>query len=204
MPSSSDFRQRVVEVAVAEWRYWGRQNGYPKFRRGHREHERIYRRRVITYWREGVGRKVTSSRVAWSGAFVSFVMRRAGAGPSFPYSGSHGTYMRAALATATKGRTRGSIVAHRPDQYAPRPGDLVCNTRRRGASFDYVPSPFIGHCDIVIATGRGRVVVIGGNLSNGVSRRTLIADRRGRILRRQPRAMDPSVKGWIMVIEVKI
>lgn len=112
--------------------------------------------------------------------------------------------MRAALAASTKGRTRASIVAHRPDEYAPRPGDLVCNTLRRGASFDNVPSPFIGHCDIVIATTSRRVTVIGGNLSNGVSRRTLIADRRGRILTRQPRAMDPAVKGWIMVIEVRI
>lgn len=203
-PTGRSFRTRVVRAATAEWLYWGRQNGYPRFSRGHREHEPVYRRRVLAYWREGVRRKVTSSRTAWSGAFVSFIMRRAGAGPSFPYSGSHGVYMRAALAAATKGPTRAAIVAHRPDDYAPRPGDLVCNTLRRGATFDSLPRPFIGHCDVVVSVRDRRVDVIGGNLSNGVSRRTLIADRRGRILTRQPRSMDPAVKGWIMVIEVRI
>lgn len=203
-PAADSFRARVVQVAIAEWVYWGRQNGYPKFRRGRRENESTYRRRVLTYWREGVGREVNGSRVAWSGAFVSFVMRRAGAGSGFPYSGSHGVYMRAALAAATKGPTRAAIVAHRPDDYTPRPGDLVCNTLRRGASFDYVPRPFVGHCDIVVAVSRRKVDVIGGNLSDGVSRRTLVADGRGHVLPRQPRNLDPAVKGWIMVIEMRI
>jgi hypothetical protein len=112
--------------------------------------------------------------------------------------------MRAALAAATKGPTRAAVLAHRPDDYTPRPGDLVCNTLRNGASFDHVPRPFIGHCDVVIAVRRWEVDVIGGNLSNGVSRRTLVADGQGRILPQQPRAMDPSVKGWIMVIELRI
>ncbi len=202
-PSARSLRGRVVQVATAEWVYWGRQNGYPRFRRGHRENEPTYRRRVLTYWQEGVGRRVKSSRIAWSGAFVSFVMRRAGAGTAFPYSGSHGVYMRAALAASTKGRSRAGVVARRPENYTPRPGDLVCNTLRRGATFDNVPRPFIGHCDVVVAVRRWEVDVIGGNLSNGVSRRTLVADGQGRILPKQPRAMDPAVKGWIMVIELR-
>ena len=32
----------------------------------------------------------------------------------------------------------------------------------------------------------------------------LIADGQGRILPKQPRSLDPSVKGWIMVIETRI
>ena len=40
-------------------------------------------------------------RYAWSAAFISYVMRIAGAGPRFPYAANHATYVNAAAAHQT-------------------------------------------------------------------------------------------------------
>ena len=66
---------------------------------------------------------------AWSAAFVSYVMRTAGAAGAFPYSGNHATYINAAKRMKL-GTDRGWLVtAERLEAYAPVPGDLVCYTR---------------------------------------------------------------------------
>lgn len=200
---TSSLRQKVVRVALAEWRYWGRQNGYPRFRRGHKESEPRYSARVRQMWWQGTGRRVTNvTGIGWSGAFISWVFRRAGAGRRFPYSGTHLTFIRQAIRNRKAGRDGAFLVGYRPREFTPRPGDLVCNARSSGVRFDDLPRRFSAHCDIVVTVTRWRVTVIGGNLSNSVSRRTLLADGRGRIAEKQPRRADPSVKSWFVVIRV--
>lgn len=110
-------------------------------------------------------------RFAWSAAFVSYVMRLAGAGPRFPYAEAHHTYINAAIGMSL-GRTKGwDITAERPDAYAPRPGDVICYSRTpRPLRFDDLPAGrFPAHCDIVVRTAPGWLAAIGGNVDDAVT-----------------------------------
>src|SRR5262249_39037183 len=92
---------------------------------------------------------------AWSAAFVSYVMRIAGAGARFPYSASHSDYIDIAARMAAGSVTGWLVIAERPATYAPRPGDLICMGRGRanGLRYDDLPAGhFPGHCDIVVET----------------------------------------------------
>lgn len=108
---------------------------------------------------------------AWSGAFISYVMRTAGAGARFPYSPTHSTYINIARQMSL-GATKGwDVVAEAPDVYAPRAGDLICYGRNgKRLRFEDLPTPhgFPGHCDIVVATG-STLSVIGGNVDDSVT-----------------------------------
>jgi hypothetical protein len=108
---------------------------------------------------------------AWSAAFISYVMRTAGAGARFPYSPSHSTYINVAK-EMTLGRTSGWVVAAEPpDEYAPMPGDLICYSREiHKITYAKLPRPwFAAHCDIVIARDGAQVSVIGGNVDHTVT-----------------------------------
>src|SRR5487761_789895 len=92
---------------------------------------------------------------AWSAAFVSYVMRIAGAGSRFPYSDAHATYIDIAKEMTDGTATGWLIAAAAPDAYAPQPGDLICLGRGAAARLTYDDLPagrFPSHCDIVVAT----------------------------------------------------
>ena len=110
---------------------------------------------------------------AWSAAFVSYVMRSAGAGGRFPYSPSHATYINIARQQSL-GQTGGWLVsAEAPDAYAPLPGDIVCAGRDTAARlrFDSLPTSggFPAHCAIVVAIDPGQITIIGGNVDDAVT-----------------------------------
>jgi hypothetical protein len=111
---------------------------------------------------------------AWSAAFISYVMRIAGAGKRFPYSGDHADYINAARRVSL-GETKNWAVSAEPVQaYAPRAGDLVCFGRgqAKGLRFEDLPTPglFTSHCDIVVdTTVPGQIAVIGGNVEDSVT-----------------------------------
>ena len=68
---------------------------------------------------------------AWSAAFISYVMRMAGAGDGFPYARSHYIYINAAARQA-QGREKGWVItARRPSEYPPALGDIICTGRDR-------------------------------------------------------------------------
>jgi hypothetical protein len=135
---------------------------------------------------------------AWSAAFISYVMRMAGAGPRFPYAASHYVYVNAAF--------RGSdlLVAEDPALYAPQPGDLVCVARDPARPLRYTDLPaarFWGHCDIVvgdIAVSRGGegLAVIGGNVQDAVALKHLPLQPDGRL------AVAPD-RPWLAVLRVR-
>ena len=95
---------------------------------------------------------------AWSAAFISYVMRTAGAGPRFPYAPAHYVYINIAKEMKL-GRTSGwAMVAERVDEYAPVPGDIICFSReRRPLKYEKLPAHhFASHCDIVVSRDKGQ------------------------------------------------
>jgi hypothetical protein len=112
----------------------------------------------------------------WSAVFISYVLRTAGAGPAFRYSGAHQTYIRAARENRLSRNRDNPFWAFRATEVAPRIGDLVCASRQNsGATYDNIAGPQARatHCDVVTEVAPGRIRVIGGNVSQTVGAKTL-------------------------------
>lgn len=144
---------------------------------------------------------------AWSAAFVSYVMRIAGAGSHFPYSASHSDYIDTAKQMKL-GQTSGwLIVAERPEAYAPRPGDLICLGRggARDLRYDDLPAGhFPGHCDIVVDTSvPGQIAVVGGNVDDAVTMKHVPVTPDGMLATPDGQVLDARYP-WMVVLRVAI
>ena len=91
------FRRKLVGLANQELARWG--SGAIK------ETDPRTRRVLQDYWKTGAGVSYRADQLGdpsfqsahpWSAAFISWVMRTAGAGDAFKYSASHSVYTRAA------------------------------------------------------------------------------------------------------------
>jgi len=201
---------RTAYVAWQEWNKFGRStvvhgarvNGHGN-RNGVSERSEPLSSRVSDYWGscghpEWNGR--TSSK-PWSGAFVSWVMGHSGVGPAaFPPAGRHGQYL--ASLYDRQNRSRGaSFALHAPNEYSPKPGDLVCvgtsgptwrhaekSTARR--RLDNTAK----HCDVVTDVRGGYVHAVGGNVKNSVTMSLYPVDSRGRLVAAGHRP-------WLVVVE---
>jgi len=120
----------------------------------------------------------SSKNQPWSAAFISWIAHQAGASKSFRYSPSHSTYVVAALRAAATASKSEKFVARRYGEYKPKVGDLIACERRPDVDptfdtyVDYVgKGKYEAHCDFVVAVGANRLSVIGGNISDTVTRR---------------------------------
>jgi hypothetical protein len=191
-------RADAVAIALREWRLWGSpvDDDPPGTRPPPGPDEKPERfpglwQRVGEYWWTAMDSSTrfaswtgkhdetgaefpasADSHYPWSAAFISYVMRIAGAGEHFPYSAAHADYINAAREVSLGQASGIALSAERPDAYAPQPGDLICLGRgvSRGLTFDDLPTAsFPGHCDIVVAATPGELTVIGGNVDDAVT-----------------------------------
>jgi Uncharacterized protein conserved in bacteria (DUF2272)/Putative peptidoglycan binding domain len=167
---SQGFRQRIVRIANQELARWG--NGSIK------ETDPQVRQTLQDYWRKGAGVNYSDAQLGdpnfqndhpWSAAFISWVMKTAGAGSAFKYSSAHATYTRWAKDNRV-GNSVNPFKAYRISELAPQVGDIVCKRRAgSGATYENIRPGMKTHCDIVTDLQPGRLVTIGGNVSNSVS-----------------------------------
>ena len=167
LPYEPISRISVVAVALREWRLFGapvdddppanRPNPAPDAKP---EREDGLWQRVGEYWWLGVNAGSPEAawtgkhdehgvvfpanvdgNYAWSAAFVSYVMRIAGAASKFPYSPNHSGYIDIAKQMAIGEASGWIITAERPESYAPLPGDLICLGRGPARSLRYDDLP---------------------------------------------------------------
>lgn len=223
--------QAVVAIALREWRLFGQpvDDDPPGTRPPPAPGDKPERQpglwqRVGEYWWLGLnagdpdsawtGKHDASGRVfpatedgeyAWSAAFVSYVMRIAGAGPYFPYAADHADYINAAARMAGNASTSWVVNAERPEAYAPQPGDLICTGRGAAGSlrFDDLPAGhFPAHCDIVVdTTVPGQVAVIGGNVDDAVTMKHVPVTAEGRLATPDGVVLDTRYP-WMVVLRV--
>ena len=229
-------RVAVVEIALREWRLFGSPvNDDDHLNWDKPERNEGLWQRVGEYWFVGMnpgapearwtgkhdefGREFSPDQdgnYAWSAAFVSYVMRIAGAGPAFPYAADHAFYINAAK-RMTLGTDRGWLMtAERPEVYAPVPGDLICHGRDQAAALRYDNLPtaelFPAHCDVVVEglnPGGGLkagvipavISVIGGNVQDTVTMRHVPVTAEGRLARADGTVLDP-LRPWMVVLRV--
>jgi hypothetical protein len=140
---------------------------------------------------------------AWSAAFISYIMRTAGAGPHFPYAPAHYVYINIAKEMKL-GRASGwAVVAERVDEYPPVPGDIICFSReRRPLKYEKLPAHhFASHCDIVVSRGKEQISVIGGNVDHAVTMKHIPVTTDERLADSGDRARDRRYP-WFVVLRI--
>jgi hypothetical protein len=222
-------RTDAIAIAQREWRLFGSivndapPGTLPDLGEAKPERAPGLWQRVGEYWFEGqnagepdhawtgkhdeFGREfapAVDGNYAWSAAFISYVMRIAGAGPRFPYSPSHFVYIDIAARMA-RGEPGGwAIRAADPAEIAPIPGDLICTGRGAAKFLRYADLPagrFTGHCDIVVQDTPDGWAVIGGNVDDAVTLKHVPHDGNGRIAGPDGASYD-SRTPWMVVIQV--
>jgi hypothetical protein len=203
---------RVAYTAWQEWTrfdrstvvYGGRAGGYVN-RSGVSERSEPLASKIGDYW-GSCGHPDWNGRTSkpWSGAFVAWVMAHSGIPASeFPHDARHGAYLAALYDNEHRSR-RPAFVLHTPNDYAPKPGDLVCSGTT-GPTWAHADSRTAkrridsnaSHCDIVTDVRGGYVQAVGGNVKNSVSMSLYPIDSRGRL------AAVPG-KTWFMVVEKRV
>jgi hypothetical protein len=220
-------RDAVVAIALREWRAFGSAvddnppGSYrPAAPEDKPERQQGLWQRVGEYWwmamsadspesgwtgkHDGRGIEFPASEdatYAWSAAFVSYVMRIAGAGPRFPYSASHSDYINA----ARQDPLRWLITTRRSEGYAPQPGDLICLGRgsARDLRFDDLPAGhFPGHCDIVVDTSvPEQISVVGGNVDDAVTLKHVPVTPDGKLATPDGKVLDNRYP-WMVVLQL--
>lgn len=222
-------RTDAVAIATREWRLFDRPvhdepPGGPELQGDDKpERQPGYWQRVGEYWWIGqeadnntsswTGKHDTFGSVfaaehdgdyAWSAAFISYVMRIAGATNRFPYSESHSRYINVAAKMARGTAKDWAVFAERPESYAPNLGDLICHGRERAHNLQFRDLParaYASHCDIIVGKTANQLLVIGGNVGDAVSMKHIPIDADGRIAGPNGAAYD-SRYPWMVVIRV--
>jgi len=196
--SHSYIRRKIVEVCRSE---------LVRFDYGQaKEFDDPQYLRVGDYWDsinlgyDGRTKGTDGTNPAWSAAFISFVLRGAGAGDRFPGSQAHCHYFQHFV-----DRPGANLYeALPPDQVTPRPGDILHYGRRWAKQYDFATarqnyaadSFYPSHSDIVVAVNANQKVVtaIGGNVSNSVKEKAFHLDENGRLIER---VEDGQAYPWI-------
>jgi hypothetical protein len=143
---------------------------------------------------------VHDARYAWSAAFISYVMRVAGAGDRFPYAPNHSTYINAAASGSANG-----LRAQNPASYAPQLGDLVCAGRgsARSVRFESLPTRngFPAHCGLVVARNAHQISIIGGNVDDAATLTHVPVGAGGLLSTPDGTSLD-SRYSWCVVLQV--
>ncbi len=236
VPYAPITRRTIVAIGLREWRLWGKRVDDappgtlpPQAPDAMPERMAGLWQRVGEYWWLGMNAGTPESRwtgkhdaagqvfpaavngqYAWSAAFVSYVMRIAGAGSRFPYSDAHATYIDIAKEMAEHRVHGWLVVAERPDADAPRRGDLICLGRGRAAGITYDQLPagrFPAHCDFVVATAppgaaTPEIAVVGGNVDNAVTMKHVPVTADGRLAGPDGVVLDQRYP-WMVVLRVR-
>ena len=166
LPYPPAARERLMRLALAEWREWGcQQSGEagaplagdcPPAAPG-RESDPAGFPRVLAYWRavpdgaDAIGRnRALYARALggepvplwaepfWSAAFISWLLGAAGVDAvEFAPSAAHARYLDHLDAVAAAHPATAAFLPRRPADYAPQPGDLACRDRSRRALTDW-------------------------------------------------------------------
>jgi hypothetical protein len=229
MPYEQFSRVQAVAIAEQEWRLFGQRvdDNTPDLSDESESNDDLQRlpgfwQRIGEYWwlgqdatrRESAwtgmhdenGQEFDIGRAdyyAWSAAFISYVMRTAGAGARFPYAPSHSVYIDIAKEMKLNRTSGWAVVAERVDQYAPAPGDLICFWRgKRRITYERLPvRHFPAHCDIVVERNKEQISVIGGNVDAAVTMKHVPVAADGRLAEAGDRVLD-SRYPWFVVLRI--
>lgn len=180
---NSVLKNNIVAIAKKEWQRWN--DGGRK-----KERQAEFLPIVQDYWKTGTNISFTKSQLSsiafqikhpWSAAFISWVMRKAGAGNNFRYSAAHWRY----TCSAKKNKINNNdnpFKAYPVGAVKPEIGDIVCKRRSLStANYKNICRGHKTHGDIIVLTGKSKIQTIGGNLSDSVSIKQVALNEKGLI-----------------------
>jgi hypothetical protein len=192
--AAASIKQKAVSIALAERTKFALNNGNVVTE----THEPLASR-VLQYF-AFVDRPDIKKPDAepWSAAFISFVIKSAGATDAqFVKSQNHAKYILAGLANRIKDQVEAPIVYFDRNEVVPQAGDLVGFSRdgavkSRADIEKFLPDKFFAsHTDLVIENSGGTIKAIGGNVSQTIKVTTIRADAAGKI--------DPSAQHFFVL-----
>jgi len=160
--SVTDFVDSLRNTALSEYDFW--KSGSIK------EGNPATMERLRKYWKEGAG--VTNwsddrmTDEAWSAAFISYIMKKSGAGSDWKYSPSHSTYIVDSIKNRKENNSN-PFKGYKPEEVKLEVGDLVGKARQSGVDYD-TKGNYKSHTDVVVNIKDGIADTIGGNVSNSV------------------------------------
>lgn len=160
--SINSFVDKVKNTAVNEYDIW--KKGSTK------EGDKSTMDRLRAYWKEGGGVNWSDQKMtdeAWSAAFISYIMKKSGAGTDFKYSTSHSTYITDSIKNRKENNSN-PFKGYKPEEVKLEVGDLVGYARQGGVTYD-TKGAYKSHTDIVVGIKNGFAETIGGNISDSVS-----------------------------------
>lgn len=147
---------------------------------------------------------------AWSSAFISFVVKSAGAGKAFKYAEAHCHYVEDARLAAKSGAPR-AYYAVDPYSAIPAVGDLICAGREYAEDYSFEQSElayktdtfYPSHSDVVIEVNRdhGYILTLGGNVDNSVTQKRLAISSKGILL---DRPNGNKMLPWLALLQCKL
>jgi hypothetical protein len=193
----------LVASARREWDHWGRStarvsNGVPVLKIGHTDDEKAFARYVIEKYCSTVGDSPTVAEIAdddyaWSAVGISTFLRNASVTKAeFPFSASHSKYIRHFIRARQENNNAARYWGYRIGESAGKPnkGDLVAYARGGGMTFAKAQKrydskgSYLSHTDLVVERRSNEIDVIGANVFDSVTLKTLplgvdghIADR---------------------------
>lgn len=195
MPAS---KNQIVAAAIEEWNFWGnsiwnvaKKDAMVKYKDDDKKFAQYI---VDNYCSVGGGNPslfdIQNDEYAWSAVGMSAIMKKAGfTKTEFPFSQSHSTYIRAFIKARLNQDQSAAYWGYRLGEPGGEPevGDLVGYARGKGLTrekaqkyFDKTTS-YTSHTDVVIAKRTGEIDVIGANVLDSVTKKTLTINANGHI-----------------------
>jgi hypothetical protein len=156
------FRRRAVKIAKKEFAIWNEGKRKETDSKAYSDLKRYWDN---LNWSEN---QWSPSGVAWSSAFISYVMDKARAKDDFTYASSHADYIRDAIKNR-KENNNNKFKGYKLNEKKVEIGDLVCYARENGVDYD-TTRYYQSHCDIVTEIDDNYAYGIGGNVSDSVSK----------------------------------
>ena len=172
----SKLAKNAIAIAKHEYEDWNSEGVQRK------EDDSSMYESIKKYWQEGADTFWSKAKMineAWSAAFISYIMKKAGAGDDFKYSTSHSVYIRDSINNRKKNK-KNPFKGFKPQEVKVEEGDLVCYPRQGGVNYDSTGA-YKSHCDFVIDVKDNIATSIGGNVSNSVSKTSVELDKEGKI-----------------------
>jgi len=160
------FKKNLIKYTNEEFEAWNK-NGV-KIKEGSQDTIQ----RLRDYWEKGAGAKYNDNHYInqpWSAVFISYIMRKAGAGNDFKYAQSHSQYIAQAVKNKKENNSK-KFKAYKPNEVQVKVGDLVCYPRQSGVTYES-SAGYKSHCDLITNIKGNIATGIGGNVSNSVSKK---------------------------------
>lgn len=191
-------KQSIIDAANAEWDHWGKSvwnvaRGTATV--GHTDDEKAYAEYIIQNYCSVSGGSpsifdISNDMYAWSAVGISAIMKNAGfLATEFPFAQSHSKFIRAFIKARNENIKSSVYWGYRLGETdgAPEVGDLVGYARGENMTHEKAQkyydktSSYTSHVDVVVAKRANEIDVIGANVLDSVTKKTLTINADGHI-----------------------